>query len=46
MAYLMECFGLLQILHADFETIRIADGRSLNLRGVFLYNIHCSELIL
>lgn len=46
MAHLMQCFGLLQILHADLEAVRVADGRPLYLRVVFLYDIHSCELIL
>lgn len=42
----MERFGILQVLHADSESIGVADGWTFNLRAVCLWDVQSGELVL
>lgn len=45
-AHLMQCFGLLQVLHTDFEAVGIGNAGPFNLRIVFLWHVESSKLVL
>lgn len=45
-AHLMQSFGILQVLHADFEAVGVGYARPFNLRVIFLWHIQSSKLVL
>lgn len=44
--HLVQSFGVLQVLHADFEAIRVGDARPFDLRMFFLWHVQASKLVL
>ena len=42
----MQSFGILQVLHADFEAIGVGYAGPFNLRGLFLWHIQSSKMVL
>ena len=42
----MQSFGILQVLHADFEAVRVGYAGPFNLRIIFLWHIQSSKLVL
>lgn len=45
-AHLMQSFGILQVLHADFEAVRVGYAGPFNLRVIFLWHVQSSKLVL
>lgn len=45
-AHLMQRFGILQVLHADFEAVGVGYAWSFNLRIIFLWHVQSSKLVL
>lgn len=43
---LVQSFGVLQVLHADFEAIGVGDARPFDLRMLFLWHVQPSKLVL
>lgn len=42
----MQCFGLLQVLHTDFEAVGVGNAGPFNLRVIFLWHVQSSKLVL